>query len=135
MVGRFVPLLFIKGAFIVAISIEELIENKEANTKKNKQQYDLQTSIGIITIQVPTRSFIAETIGVEDSDAYLIINSVVAPNLSDKKLLKAYGCLEPLDIVDRLFDSGEVSAISKKIVELAGFGKEIQAELHLDIKN
>ena len=43
--------------------------------------------------------------------------------------------MEPMDIIDKLFEPGEVSSISAKIMELAGYKKDIRAKLHEDLKN
>ena len=122
----------------MAVSIQELIEQKEKIQAAKKQQYDLETSIGTVTIKVPTRSFVAEASKLEDggeSDKYLLLNTIVSPNLKDTNLQQAYGCAEPTDIVDALFEPGEIAAISRKVMKCAGYGKEIKAEIHEEAKN
>lgn len=119
----------------MAVSIDELIQKKEAIAAGRRQQFDLDTSIGKITVKTPSRSFVAEASNLEDSDAYLIVQCVVEPNLSDKKLMEAYGCHEPTDIVEKLFKAGEIIGISKVIMKCAGFGEDIRAELHETAKN
>jgi hypothetical protein len=60
---------------------------------------------------------------------------VVAPDLKDSKLLKTFECLEPTDLPEKLFQPGEVAALSVKIMQLAGYRKEIHAEIHETAKN
>ncbi|MDD6128295.1 MAG: hypothetical protein SPL62_11160 [Selenomonas sp.] len=121
----------------MAVSIEELINKKDEIQKRKKQKYDLETSIGTITIEIPTRSLLLEArkLEVEESDCYLLYNIVVAPNLADKKLQEAFGCGEPTDIVKALFLPGEPPAISNKVMEIAGFGKDIKSQVHAELKN
>lgn len=124
----------------MAVSIKELIENKEKIQETKKQTYDLETSIGKITVKKPSRALVAETLDLTDSqdgtgDKYLIFNSVIAPSLNDNELQKAYECLEPTDIVDKLFDTGEAAEIAKAIMKCAGYGKDIKKEIHQAAKN
>jgi len=119
----------------MAVSVKELIEQKESISKRKSRQYDLTTSIGVITIKQPTRALAAEAAQMEEGDPYLIMECVVAPDFKDKQLLEAYGCLEPTDLPIKIFESGEVRAIANKILECAGYGKDIQSAIHKEIKN
>ncbi|MCI7064325.1 MAG: hypothetical protein MR947_06995 [Mitsuokella jalaludinii] len=121
----------------MAVSIEDLINKKEEIQKNKKREYDLETSIGTITVKIPTRSLVMEARKLEDDDAdpYLLYNTIIEPNLTDPKLQKAYGCGEPTDIINALFLPGEVPALSNKVARLAGFGKDIHSEIHTVAKN
>lgn len=120
----------------MAVSIEELISKKEEIAKKKKERYDLETSIGIITVKKPTKAFVAEALDLkEGNDEYTVYNLCVAPNLKDEKLRKAYGCADPLDIVNKLFEPGEVVAIAKAIMAKAGYGENLEAKIHEEVKN
>lgn len=121
----------------MAVSIAELIAKQEEIAKGKKAQYDIETSIGTLTVKKPSQSFISEMLALEDKqDEYLIVNMTVEPDLKDTQLLKAYGCMEPTDIVDKLFDGGEVIAISKAIMKTAGYkGEDLQVKLHETVKN
>lgn len=119
----------------MAISIAELIEKKEAIEASKKAKYDVETSAGTMTVKLPTRAFILEALALDDPDSYIIVNSVVEPDLKDSKLLKAYGCLEPTDIVDKIFEAGEIGALSMHILKLVGNRKNIRSEVHEEAKN
>lgn len=57
----------------MAVSIEELIEMKEAVAAAKKETYDLETSIGVITVKKPTAAMVLESKATEgDGDAYLV---------------------------------------------------------------
>ena len=120
----------------MAVSIEELINKKDAIEIIKKRQYDVETSAGVFTMKLPSKSLVAEAMGLsEGSDEYLVYHCTVAPDLSDKKLQEAYDCAEPTDIIGKLLDPGEIVAVSKKIMQCAGYGKDIPAELHEAAKN
>ncbi|MGE1061802.1 hypothetical protein NXG27_04060 [Megasphaera paucivorans] len=123
---------------MAAVSIQDLINKKDQIQAQKQETYDLDTSIGTITVKKPTRSFVLEASKLEESgesDKYMILNLVTAPNLKDTSLQQTYGCTEPTDIVDALFDPGEVVGISKKIMECAGYGKDIKTAVHEEVKN
>lgn len=121
----------------MAISIADLIAKKEDIEKAKKAKYDIKTSIGTLTVKKPTASLVAETNELEDgNEEYLIVNSVVEPDLKDTQLLKAYSCIEPTDIVRKLFDAGEIMALSRTIMSTAGYNAgNLESKLHEDAKN
>ena len=119
----------------MAVSIKELIEQKEAAQARKKKLFDLTTSMGVITFKQPGRALVAESVNMDDSDPYLIMECAVEPNLKDKSLLEAYGCAEPTDLPEKMFTSGEVNMIARKLYEIAGYRKDIQAEVHEVAKN
>lgn len=121
----------------MAVTIEDLLNRKEEIQRGKKQQFDLETSIGTITVRMPKRSEVLETRGLKDSDSdgYLIYQTVVEPDLSNRKLQQAYGCGEPTDIVTALFLPGEIPTLAVKIMELAGFSRNIESKVHEDLKN
>ena len=119
----------------MAISINDLIAKKEAIEATKKVQYDIETSAGVMTFKLPPRNIVFEALPMDDSDSYIVINSVVEPDLKDGKLMKAFGCLEPMDVPAKIFLPGEVGSISGKLMELAGYRKNIKAEIHETVKN
>ena len=60
------------------------------------------------------------------ADMYLVFECVVEPDLKDKSLHEAYGCADPIDIVNELFLPGEVAGIADKIMKLGGFGGSVE---------
>ncbi len=119
----------------MAVSVQDLIKQKEAITGKKKALYDLQTSIGTITVKLPSAAFLAEARDVTNTNEYGIFHLTVAPDLKDKSLQDAYGCAVPTDIVNKLFLPGEVVSIGNAIMELAGYGKNVDAKVHETVKN
>lgn len=120
----------------MAISINELLDKKQQIKKQKEALYDIETSIGTVTVKTPSKSLVADVIDMESrADEYLIVESVVEPNLKDQKLLEGFNCFEPLDIVGEVFQVGEVASLSKTIMKLAGFGTDFSAKLHEAVKN
>jgi hypothetical protein len=121
----------------MAVSIQDLIDKKDSIAASRKQTYDLETSIGTITVKKPSQSFVVESRGLESGgDQYLIYNMTVEPNLRDSALQKAYECAEPTDIVNKLFDAGEVSRVARAIMLCAGYSNDdIVSKVHSEAKN
>lgn len=135
--GAAQAVLFLLEVLRMAISIADLIAKKEDIRRAKKAKYDIKTSIGTLTVKKPTASLVAETNELEDgNEEYLIINSVVEPDLKEPQLLKAYDCIEPTDIVRKLFDAGEIMALSRTIMSTAGYNAgNLESKLHEDAKN
>ena len=64
-----------------------------------------------------------------DANLILIAEAVVSPNLKDEKLQKHFGTASPKDLADKLFNGGEVSNISGKIMLISGFGEDTDEEI------
>ena len=119
----------------MAVSIKELIDKKEKIEERKKRLFDIETSAGTITVKQPTRFLALDIADMEDGDSYVIVQCTVEPNFKDKALQDAYGCLEPTDLPHRIFDAGEVNAIARKIMECAGYRKDVTATVHETVKN
>ena len=120
----------------MAVSIQDLINQKDKIEQKKQETFDIDTSVGKLRVKKITKGLMADIMAItEGSDEYCILNTVVEPDLKDATLQQAYGCQEPTDIVDKLFDAGEVPAIARKISQLSGYGKNIDATVHEDVKN
>lgn len=122
----------------MAVSVADLISKREQITNKRKVLYDMDTSIGTITVRQPSLSLIDDVMkmdGGRQTDIELIYESVVEPDLKDKELQKAYGCVAPSDIVPLLFQTGEIGSIAAALMKCAGYGKSIEARVHEEVKN
>lgn len=108
------------------LTLQDLIARAEQRKKDKKElrQLYVKSQDGLITIIKPDRELVYDALDMEDSaegDRYLVYNCVVDPDLKNPELHKAYGVVSPMDIVDEIFDPGEVASISKEIVRLAGY--------------
>ena len=57
------------------------------------------------------------------------------PDLKDKELQKAFECVEPMEIVEKVFSAGEITNIALKCIELAGYGQNSIKEIVENTKN
>ena len=108
------------------LTLDELVRRKaqmlEAKKKPKTEELYIKSLNGTITITAPSRATIIDAKGMGDdneSDAYFVLQIVTSPNLTE--LAKEYGCDDPMDIVDIIFEPGEVDAIAKCGLELAGY--------------
>lgn len=57
----------------------------------------------------------------EDTEAYIILDGIVEPNLRNNELMKKYGAITPIELIKKLFLHGEIIDISREIEKLSGF--------------
>jgi hypothetical protein len=112
------------------ITLEDLIKRKEqieANKKKRTTLY-IESLNGTITIEKPSLDVLAKAQGMDpvEGDKYLVYSCVVEPNIKDKQLQSIYGCIEPYDIVEKIFDELEIPKIAKACMDLAGFKNRVE---------
>jgi len=116
------------------LSLTDLIKEKEKYQVKSglKQELYVEEMDATITIVQPDRSVVMDAIESE-SDDYMVYNIVTEPNLKDPELHKAYGCIEPIDIVSKVFYPGAITGIAKAGLKLAGYESNVKAVE--DLKN
>lgn len=122
----------------MAVTIQELIAQRETLKEKHNQKYTIETSIGEILVQVPDAALIAESLNLStgfEINKHLVYNSVIAPNLREGELQKAFGVFEPTDIVAKIFLPGEISRIGDELFKLAGYDTKIVSKLYEEVKN
>ena len=123
----------------MAVSISELIGKKDEIKAKKKNLYAFETSLGEFVFRVPSTEIISDAFELKSSletNAYVIYECAVNPNLKDKELQKAYNCFEPTEIVNALFQTGEISRIADALFVLAGYTKnKLAYKLYEEIKN
>ncbi|MCR4719697.1 MAG: hypothetical protein K5768_08735 [Firmicutes bacterium] len=112
----------------------QMLESKK--TRKTKELY-VSSLDGTITITEPSREIILEASGMEDNkgDVYTVYQCVTEPNLKDRELQKEFECVEPMEIVEKVFSAGEITNIALKCIELAGYGQDSVKELVTETKN
>ncbi len=121
------------------LTLEELMRRKEQilaakKVKKTKTLY-IESLDSTIIIEEPDGALVNDAVEMEtDGDKYMVYNSVKEPNLKDAKLREEFGCIEPTDIVDMLFDAGEIPQIATQCMALAGY-KEGNVKAVEEIKN
>lgn len=57
------------------------------------------------------------------------LSGIMEPDLKDKDLLKHYGCPTPKDLMEKLFNGGEIATIAGLVTDLSGYGDDAEGEL------
>lgn len=120
------------------ITLSKLIaeaDQKKAKDNETKELY-VKSLDGTITIRKPDRSLCLDALdmGAQEGDPYVVLECVIEPNLKDAELAKAYECVTPLEVVDVVFEPGEVSLIAQEAVKMAGYGSNSVKAVD-DLKN
>lgn len=127
---------------VTKLTLTDLIKNKEKYQVKEdvKEELFIERLGASITIQKPDRSLCLESIQMandpnqaEKADVFMVYNIVVEPNLKDTTLHKEFGCTEPFDIVEKIFEVGEIPTIAGHGMLLAGYQNEMK--MVKDLKN
>ena len=119
------------------ITLEELIRRKEqmleSKKKPKTETLYIKSLDGTITIESPTAAMAREAQDMDNGDAYMVYSCVTEPCLKSKELRDAYGCVEPMEIVEKIFQPGEIPQIAVECLKLAGYIDGVKAVD--DIKN
>ena len=107
------------------ITLEELIRRKEqmleSKKKPKTETLYIKSLDGTITIESPTAAMAREAQDMENGDAYMVYSCVTEPCLKSKELRDAFGCVEPMEIVEKIFEPGEIPQIAVECLKLAGY--------------
>ena len=129
------------------LKLEDLINKAgEHRQSKNKTlEIYVKSFDGIFKMKKPSNALLLESLDIASEDAHegdihLIYNSVIEPNLKSEELQESYGVARPVEIVDELFDLGEIKAVATILAESAGYGKDVAClveskDLIEDVKN
>lgn len=124
------------------LTLNELVKRKaqiqESRKTKKTQNLYIKSLDGVITIEEASRNVLVDTIEMEKDDVlksqkYLLYNCIVEPNVKDKSLQEEFECIEPYDIVDKIFSTGEIGQICNALLSLSGYTSGV--EVVEDIKN
>lgn len=120
------------------VTLNDILKRKEFFENKKNQTMELfvKSLDGNIVISKPDRELCTECIDMEDSsegDRYFVYEIVKSPNLQAPELHEAFGVDVPIDIIDKIFEPGEVSNIAKEGLKFAGYLDSV--EVVEDLKN
>ena len=109
------------------LTLAELLKRKEQMlaAKKTKKTLDLYVKSidATITIEEPDGALCRDANDMEpgEGDKYLCYECVKDPDLKSKEAQEAFGCAEPMDIVEVVFKAGEIPQIAIECMKLAGY--------------
>ena len=103
-------------------------EIKESKTKKKRQTLYINSLDSNIVIEKPDRSVVVDALGMnENGDEFLVYECVAEPKLKSTELHKEFEVThDPIRIVTELFESGEITNIAQKCLELSGYGNSVK---------
>lgn len=105
---------------------EQMLEAKK--TKKTADLY-VRSVDSVITIQQPDGALCRDANDMEpgEGDRYMCYECIIEPALKSKELQEAFGCREPMDIVEIIFAPGEIPQIAIECMKLAGYMGGVEA--------
>ena len=119
------------------ITLQELIRRKEQMLESKKQPKTATLFIkslgGTITIESPTAALARDAQEMDNGDAYMVYSCVVEPCLKSKELQTEFCCVDPMEIVEKIFEVGEIPQIAVECLKLAGYVDGVKVVN--DIKN
>lgn len=119
------------------ITLQELLRRKEQMLEDKKKPKTATLYVksldGTIQIESPTSALAREAQDMENGDNYMVYSCVTEPPLKSKELQEAFGCVEPMEIVEKIFEPGEIPQIAIECLKLAGYVDGVKAVD--DIKN
>ncbi len=118
------------------LTIKDILNRKEYFNNKNKETKELfikrlDANIVISKPDIELCSDCQDMDNNHETNKYFVYEIIQEPNLKDTKLHEEFGIDNPLDIIDKIFDVGEVNGISTEGMKFAGFyeGVEVVEEL------
>ena len=119
------------------ITLQELIRRKEqmleSKRKPKTANLYIRSLDGTITIESPTAAMAREAQEMENGDAYMVYSCVTEPYLKSKELQQEFECVDPMEIVEKVFETGEIPQIAVECLKLAGYVDGVKVVN--DIKN
>ena len=107
------------------ITLQELIRRKEQMLESKRKPKTASLYIkslgGTITIESPTAALARDAQEMENGDAYMVYSCVTEPCLKSKELQTEFECIDPMEIVDKIFEPGEIPQIAMECLRLAGY--------------
>lgn len=112
------------------LTLKDLLSKKEEinNRKKETKEIYISSLGGTITVKKPDRQLCIDALEMPDDkgDMFLVYESVISPNLKDIQLHKEYGVVEPFEIVEKIFEPGEITSLAQELVKMAGYGNAVK---------
>ena len=126
------------------LTITDILKQKEeikAAQKSVEKVIRVERLDAEVVIEKPSKALCLESMNMtrkdetaDLADAFLVYSIMKEPNLKDRELQKEFSCVEPTDIVDVIFEPGEVTEIANYALELAGYKKGTISVVE-DLKN
>lgn len=108
------------------LTLETLIAKKEQldTTKIKIAKVYIKRLDAYITVSKPNIELINDSLGLKtsfESDKHLVSKSIVEPKLNDDELMKAYGCRTAKEVLEKIFEVGEIQSMAQELMAIAGY--------------
>ena len=108
------------------LTAKALLEKRGLIEQKKNRVIEIEVDeLGLFRFRVPDKIDIADCNEHDDSDAVLVYQCCLEPNLKDKELQDGFGCSFPIDIVNKLMLPGEVALLATELTKAAGYDSEL----------
>lgn len=64
-----------------------------------------------------------------NTNVMVAMEGMVSPDMRNRDLQKHFGCASPKDLMEKLFNGGEISKIADTVTNLSGYGKDTEKEV------
>ena len=130
-------------AEVKKITVLDLLKEKEkyAVKKGETREVFIKRFEANVVMQLPDRALCVESQQMANDEntatqanVHLVYNTIVEPNLKDSELQQTFECIEPTDIVDKIFSPGEIALLADLALKEAGYSGGA-VSLVKDLKN
>lgn len=63
------------------------------------------------------------------TNVMVAMEGMVSPDIKNVDLQKHFGCRTPKDLMDKLFNGGEITKIADAVTDLSGYGKDTEKKV------
>jgi hypothetical protein len=113
------------------LSLKDILKRKEyfKNRKNETKELYVKSLDANIVIAKIDRELYLEALDMErgEGDIHLVYNSIVEPNVKDTDLHKEFDISVPCEILDVIFEAGEITNISNEILKFSGYMDSVEA--------
>lgn len=112
------------------LTVTDLMKEKEKFQTKNDEVavVFVERLNAEVVIRKPEKSLCVDALRMNrdknndtDADVYMVYNTMTEPDLKNKELQKEFGCVLPTDIVEKIFEPGEIASLSEMAFDLAKY--------------
>lgn len=131
---------------LINILMETDPEKLERNTRKEVEIQRLSQTLGtpfMVTVkalpgdrytELATGNLMSKDGEVDYSNAYkanllVALEGIVSPDVRDRELQKHFNCATPKDLMEKLFNGGEITKIADAVTVISGYGKDTDNEI------
>lgn len=107
------------------LTAKALIEKRELLKQRKNEQVRIEVKdIGEFIFKIPDFFDVEDAKASSNSDAFLVYACSIEPCLRSKEIQDSFGVNSPLDVVNEIFMTGEVSSIATILLNRSGYSSD-----------